>query len=82
MIKRRSAVAKPPRKTFVGVAGNGLNLGQSVEAMMTTFPRKKKIKITLLPIMRVKYYYTRPCRIDIYERNLSRRMGIRVKWQL
>lgn len=64
MINSRSAVAKPPRKTFVGVAGNGLILGQRVEAMITTFPRRrrrkkeKKIDITLLPInYRFRYYF-------------------------
>lgn len=41
IISKRSAVAKPPRKTLVGVAGKGLNLGHSVEAMMTTFPETK-----------------------------------------
>lgn len=41
IMSKRSAVAKPPKKTLVGVAGKGLNLGHSVEAMMTTFPEKK-----------------------------------------
>ena len=41
MISSRSADANPPRKTLVGVAGKGLNLGHSVEAMMTTFPETK-----------------------------------------
>lgn len=45
MINRRSAVAKPPRKTFVGVAGSGLSRGQRVEAMITTFPARN---ITIL----------------------------------
>lgn len=40
-ISKRSAVAKPPRKTLVGVAGKGLSLGHSVEPMMTTFPEIK-----------------------------------------
>lgn len=40
-MSRRSAEAKPPKKTFVGVAGKGLSLGHSVEAMITTFPEKK-----------------------------------------
>lgn len=44
MINSKSAVAKPPRKTFVGVAGNGLSLGQRVEAMITTFPRRRRKK--------------------------------------
>lgn len=40
-MRRRSAVAKPPRKTLVGVDGRGLSLGHSVEPMMTTFPEIK-----------------------------------------
>ncbi|KAK1124227.1 hypothetical protein K0M31_006602 [Melipona bicolor] len=40
-MRRRSAVAKPPRKTLVGVAGKGLSLGHNVEPMMTTFPEIK-----------------------------------------
>lgn len=42
MISKRSAVARPPRKTLVGVAGNGRSLGQSVDAIMTTFPERKE----------------------------------------
>lgn len=41
----RSALARPPRKIFVGVAGSGLNFGQIVEAIITTLPTKKKKKI-------------------------------------
>lgn len=44
MINIRSALAKPPKKILVGVEGSGLNLGQSVDAMMTRFPVKKKKK--------------------------------------
>lgn len=40
-MRRRSAVAKPPRKTLVGVAGKGLNFGHNVEPMMTMFPEIK-----------------------------------------
>lgn len=46
MINRRSAEAKPPRKTFVGVAGNGLSRGQRVEAMIMTFPEKNYNSLT------------------------------------
>lgn len=40
IINRRSAVAKPPKKTFVGVAGSGLSRGHRVEAIITTFPER------------------------------------------
>ena len=47
-MRRRSAVAKPPKKTLVGVAGKGLSLGHNVEPMMTTFP-EIKLYITFSP---------------------------------
>lgn len=40
MINKRSAVARPPRKTLVGVAGNGLSRGQRVEVIIMTFPER------------------------------------------
>lgn len=40
IINKRSAVARPPRKTLVGVAGNGLSRGQRVEVMIMTFPER------------------------------------------
>lgn len=37
-MRSRSAVARPPRKTLVGVAGKGRSFGQSVDAIITTLP--------------------------------------------
>lgn len=54
IMSRRSAVAKPPRKTFVGVDGKGLNLGQSVEPMMTTFPKIKPYITAPVPSFLIK----------------------------
>ena len=51
-MRRRSAVAKPPRKTLVGVDGKGLSLGHSVEPMMTTFP---EIKPFIAPFLQKVY---------------------------
>jgi len=42
MMSTRSAVARPPRKTLVGVAGSGRSRGQRVEAIITTFPERNR----------------------------------------
>lgn len=46
IINRRSAVARPPKKTFVGVAGNGLSR-QRVEAIIMTFPERNYDSLTI-----------------------------------
>lgn len=58
-MRRRSAVAKPPRKTLVGVDGKGLSLGHSVEPMMTTFPKIKPFIAPFLQFLIKSIWLTR-----------------------
>lgn len=71
VINKRSAVAKPPRKTFVGVAGSGLSR-QRVDAMMMTFPERN---YDSLIVKNQQYFLKRDLPITGYFKKEAKDLG-------